>query len=158
MPNFDSAFTRTMVIEGWGETTNHPNDAGKLTKFGLSKTANPDLDIANLRLEQAKEIYRERYWKYTGARLTNQQCAEVVFDMGVNAGPRFSVKLAQRAAGVSPDDGLLGSQTRAAIERDPMRFIRDFTLLRISYYAALTSRPTQRVFLRGWVMRSLSFL
>jgi murein DD-endopeptidase MepM/ murein hydrolase activator NlpD len=42
---------------------NHPKDPGGLTKFGVSKRANPDVDIAKLDLAGARAIYKKRYWE-----------------------------------------------------------------------------------------------
>lgn len=45
-----------------GGYTNDPDDPGGETKWGISKRANPDLDIKNLTLEDAINIYYHRYW------------------------------------------------------------------------------------------------
>ena len=37
-------------------------DPGGETKFGISKRAHPDLDIANLTRDQAGAVYRRDYW------------------------------------------------------------------------------------------------
>lgn len=42
--------------------TNIKNDKGGATKFGISKAANPDIDVANLTQDKALLIYNTRYW------------------------------------------------------------------------------------------------
>lgn len=58
--NFDLAFKTTVGLEGG--YTNDPDDPGGETKFGIAKKYHPNVDIKNLTLEQAKEIYRKEYW------------------------------------------------------------------------------------------------
>lgn len=84
MSLFDSAFQIVVGIEGG--YVNDPQDPGGETKFGLSKRANPDLDIANLTLEQAKARYLEKYWKGRGCDKLPWTEALLVFDASVNGG------------------------------------------------------------------------
>ncbi|OXE36892.1 MAG: hypothetical protein CGW95_04725, partial [Phenylobacterium zucineum] len=53
---FDQAFE--VLIGHEGGYTNNPQDPGGETKFGISKRAYPDQDIANLTLDAAKAIYK----------------------------------------------------------------------------------------------------
>ncbi len=55
MTNFEGALKFTLSWKGG--LVNDPNDPGGETKYGISKRAYPELDIANLTLEQAKGIY-----------------------------------------------------------------------------------------------------
>ena len=41
---------------------NDPRDSGGETKFGVAKNANPNVNIAKLTLDEAKKIYKSRYW------------------------------------------------------------------------------------------------
>ena len=50
------------VIEHEGGYVNDPDDPGGETKYGIAKKSNPDVDIKNLTIEQAKEIYWDKYW------------------------------------------------------------------------------------------------
>lgn len=50
------------VLASEGGYVNDKYDAGGETKFGISKRAYPDLDIINLTIEQAKDIYYKDYW------------------------------------------------------------------------------------------------
>ena len=49
--------------EGGERLVNDPDDPGGLTKWGISKRAHPDEDIANLTLDDAIRIYQDKYWK-----------------------------------------------------------------------------------------------
>ena len=55
-----TAINHTLELEGG--YVNDPNDSGGQTKYGISKKAYPDLDIPNLTIAQAMEIYRKDYW------------------------------------------------------------------------------------------------
>lgn len=66
---------------------------GEVTKWGIYKTANPDLDVANLTIDQAILIYKQRYWDAylnKAPTLTLDDVpipyAVAVFDTGVNCG------------------------------------------------------------------------
>jgi lysozyme family protein len=84
MTNFDRAFAVIVGIEGG--YVNDPNDPGGETKFGLSKRANPDLDIKNLTLQQAQERYRTRYWACHDLDSLEYGKALLIFDTAVNGG------------------------------------------------------------------------
>ena len=66
-----SNFTQAMkFISKWewmdradGAYTNDPKDPGGETKFGISKRANPQMDIYNLTLPAALNIYYVDYWQ-----------------------------------------------------------------------------------------------
>lgn len=81
--NFEAAFQIVVGIEGG--YVNNPADPGGETKYGLSKRANPDLDIANLTLDQAHAIYRTKYWPQ-GADSWPYAEALLCFDTAVNGG------------------------------------------------------------------------
>jgi lysozyme family protein len=83
--SFERIFPFTMKWEGWSKETNDPSDPGGLTKFGLSKKANPDLDIANLTLQDAMEVYKKRYWTPIAEGL-DDALDMVCFDTAVNCG------------------------------------------------------------------------
>lgn len=65
---------------------NDPRDPGGETKFGISKRAYPNLDIARLTLEEAQAIYLRDYWTLCGCDTMPWERALCVFDMAVNQG------------------------------------------------------------------------
>jgi lysozyme family protein len=75
----------------------------------------------------------------------------MLFDFGVNAGPRTSVKLMQRAVGVTAD-GSLGPQTlAAATATDAGKLIDALAEARLAYYRSLDNFD---VFGAGWSKRT----
>lgn len=122
MSNFDIAFD--LLIKNEGYYSNDPDDKGGETKFGISKRSYPELDISKLTLEQAKEIYKRDFWDNLGLdRINNFSVGVAVklFDMAVNIGCKWAVKILQRAIRsltlnriILNEDGLLGAETLSA--------------------------------------------
>jgi lysozyme family protein len=77
-----------------------------------------------------------------------------VFDFGVNAGIRTSIKALQTIVGVTAD-GSVGPITLAATKAaDPHVFIQNFSARRMDYYRGLTTEwPTYGA---GWTNRTNS--
>jgi len=81
---FNSCVTLTLWLEGG--YVNNPNDPGGETKYGISKRAHPNVDIANLTLDEAKEIYLDEYWMPSGCENLPTPLDLCVFDAAVNSG------------------------------------------------------------------------
>ena len=92
---FDEFIKRTFKFEGEkGEIT---TDTGGLTKYGISKNANPDVDIENLTPEKAREIYRQRYYNVLGdLSHLSKESRIVAYDASVNHGPGFAKKMIKK--------------------------------------------------------------
>ena len=58
---FELAFKEALYWEGG--YVNHPNDPGSYTKWEISQKSYPNLDIKNLTIERAKQIYFCDFWK-----------------------------------------------------------------------------------------------
>lgn len=106
--SFVSAFANTVDLEGGyqcdpddsGNWTGGKIGAGELkgTKYGISAASYPDLDIKNLTVQQAEDIYLRDFWKPLNLdRVTNERIQEEIFDTGVNCGIGSAGKIAQRA-------------------------------------------------------------
>ena len=106
---FETCLSLLLVHEGG--YTNHPSDPGGPTNFGITiedyrryvKVNATAADVRRMRLDEAKIIYREKYWDA-------QRCDELpagvnyaVFDYGVNSGTGRSGKVLRRMLGL-PDE------------------------------------------------------
>jgi hypothetical protein len=81
------AIDLTIFLEGGEKCHTDPKDPGGMTKFGICKRYNPDLDIANLTREDAYRIYIERYWQWLDLdRFFRLDFAWKVFDISVTLG------------------------------------------------------------------------
>lgn len=120
---FEDAFRTTLRYEG-GYVE---NDAGKgPSKFGINKAANPDVDVKNLTKDQARELYKKRYWDVIGGdslAAKNPALAKVAFDTAVNMGPAKAKQLVEQSQG-DPNAILAMRQQHydKLIENDPKKF------------------------------------
>jgi lysozyme family protein len=170
---FELAFKETVDIEGG--YSNDPDDPGnwtggkvgsgelKGTKYGISAAQYPVLDIKNLTIEQAKEIYLRDYWlppKLSAVVDTRIACE--IFDTAVNMGPGAATFIAQEALNFLGEqvaqDGIMGGQTLAAInkwcEKDGEAFFKVLNGFQFMYYHQIITRnPDRRKSARGWMRR-----
>ena len=130
---FDKAFRFLLKHEGGylsAEEATRQGDPGGETKFGIAKRFHPTVDVANLTLMEAKEIYYREYWLPTGCVNLPGDLAIVHFDACVNTG-------------AAPATGfLLHSRDKGAAY---------YCQLRREYYQEIGKRQPQ--FLDGWLAR-----
>ena len=146
-----------VVLEHEGGYVNDPDDPGGETNFGIAKRSHPDVDIANLTKEGAKEIYKETYWDKNKVESLPVYLRHIYFDMCVNQGRGRAVKILQQAANAKGADlkvdGGMGPMTIAAMDGVELDRVRAY---RIKYYADLVTRkPDLEKFYFGWFRRGL---
>lgn len=166
MADFDKAIQKTLAWEGG--YVNDLLDPGGMTKFGISKRAHPDLDIASLTVEKAQQIYRREYWNALYDGIQDQAVAEELFDFGVNVGIKTAVRTLQESlrymlAGPIIPDGIFGRATLEAVNGAfPGLFLREFRARQAYYYADLVIRQadanehSKKRFLLGWFRRVMA--
>lgn len=123
MTMFDKAFERVFTNEGGfqddpkdrGNWTSGKVGVGELkgTKFGLAAMTYPQLDIKNLTLSQAKEIYKRDWWDKLGMERFRSAMQYQMFDAAINHGMHNATKILQYAVSAKAD-GIIGPKTRAA--------------------------------------------
>ena len=146
MTDFNTAFDR--LIGNEGGYTNNPADPGGETKFGISKRAYPDVEIASLTVEQAKAIYLRDFWNV----LADAHAAVKfqVFDFAVNAGIPTAIRKLQSSIGVA-DDGHWGAISAARLAAlDVNDVLMTFAAERLLFYTSLSTWDT---FGKGWSRR-----
>jgi lysozyme family protein len=155
--SFDEAFTQVIGLEGG--YVNDPADPGGQTKYGISKRAYPNVDIANLKLGGAKQIYLDDYWNKLDLSSVQSQVATEVFEQAVNMGTTQAVLHLQQALLMLGFqvyvDGVMGGQTISAANRanvtDLVRVMNGLQFMR--YWNIASSNPSQKKFFRGWLRR-----
>lgn len=159
MAEFDEAFRFLLPHEGG--LVDDPADPGGVTKYGISKTSYPNVDVANLTEDDAAEIYKRDWWdKYHYDCLIDQRIANKVFDLAVNMGASQAHKILQLACGDAGNsttvDGEFGPNTLAAANLCDPSTLLDFMRSRArSYYLNLVERrPSSAKFLNGWINRA----
>ncbi len=156
MNEFDKYFEELIGHEGG--YVNDPDDRGGETKYGISKRSYPDLDIKNLTLEQAKEIYyNDFYLRYKIERLP-EHIRKITFDMCVNFGARGAVKVLQEACNYKGRnnlvvDGMIGPKTINACKNVTIELVRAYRMLRFANI--VHKRPQNKKFWFGWYRRCL---
>lgn len=146
--NFQSAFEIIMSHEGG--YVNDPRDPGGETKFGISKRAYPNLDIKNLTLSQAREIYERDYWNACQCNDFPQRARLILFDCAVNQGVKTAIVIYQQSLGVTAD-GVIGPITiAAAYQKNNDETYQRFLTERAIRYVNNANFP---VYGKGWISR-----
>jgi lysozyme family protein len=143
-----------VVLDNEGGYVWHPNDPGGETNMGIAKLFYPNLDIKNLTKEQAINIYFRDYWKNMHLdKIHNDDLVLQVFDFGINAGTKRSIKILQGMVGVDVD-GVIGPVTSYFVNYYSGNTVEEFKEKRREYYRSLVDRrPSMKVFLNGWLHR-----
>jgi lysozyme family protein len=128
-----------------------PHDPGGTTKYGIDQRSHPNVDVANLTLEQAKDIYRTGEWMKCRCENLKPGFDLAVFDAAVNIGANKAIKLLQQAVGVKID-GFIGPQTVTATNAASIEGLGEYIDLRESYYRALP-QSLRTHYLNGWLNR-----
>lgn len=146
----------SVVIKLEGGLVDDANDPGGITKWGISKRAFPDIDIANLTEEQARIIYFNHYWVPAKCALMPQRLRLIYFDMcvlhGLNAAAVTLQKALNNVGQHVEIDGVIGYETlNAAVYLEPDR-LRSYRVLRLSNI--IQNKPLMEKFWYGWYKRA----
>jgi lysozyme family protein len=155
--NFALALDRLLAHEGG--YSNHPSDPGGPTNFGITiadyrkyvnSAATAD-DVRRMRIDEAKAIYRSKYWDALRCSELPSGVDYAVFDYGVNSGIGRAGKVLRRLVGL-PDDSYVvtAAVLAAAHRRDPGQLARAICEERLLFLKRL---KTWDVFGHGWERR-----
>jgi lysozyme family protein len=158
--NFDKSVS--LVLKHEGGYVDHPSDPGGATNMGITRktlanwrgvvpyTNLPKSEVKNLTVEEAKEIYKARYWDEVNGDLLPSGIDHVVHDYGINSGPQKAVMELQELVGVARD-GVVGNKTLAAVaEKDLEALLISYMDERLKFLKRLS---TWAVFGKGWKSR-----
>lgn len=174
MADFKTALKDTLGIEGG--TSNNPKDRGGFTYKGISRKNWPNwrgwfyID-ANEPVPDhlVFEFYQMNFWdRISLSSIVNQRIANELFDTGVNVSTKTAATFLQRALNLLNQegklyeditiDGLIGIKTLQLTNSHPYpdALLKLLNGLQLSYYVAICEKdPTQEVFLRGWLKRTI---
>ena len=124
---------KTWIIYIEGGLVRDKDDPGGETKYGISKRAYPNLDIASLTEDDALRIYKRDYWDKCDCDNLPYGMDLEVFDCAVNMGPNASMALMNNAP-----------------------TYEDHILNRIERYINISAKNANlKKFFRGWVIRCI---
>lgn len=160
MAMFEVSFNRVFTNEGFFQ--NNPNDRGNWTsgqigvgelrgtKFGICAMSYPHLDIINLTLFQAKEIYKRDWWDKFKMERFRPAMQYQMFDAAINHGMYNATRMLQWAVGAKAD-GIIGPNTLASVKATELN---DLLLCFISERLVfMTDISTWAEFGKGWARR-----
>lgn len=143
----------TMAQEGGAKTSNHSNDPGGLTKYGISQRAFPGTDIEALTEAAALELYRAEYWTRIRGDALPAPVDLAVFDYAFNSGVAHAVEALQVLLGVK-NDGYIGPKTLEVLAtKNPFALASDLLAKRLQFLGNLAG---WRTFGLGWARRLLA--
>ena len=153
---YAESIRRLLLSEGG--YVNHPSDPGGPTNFGITlrdyrryvKADATAADVRAMKVEDAKAIYRAKYWNLMCGDDLPAGVDYCVFDYAVNSGTGRAPKVLQRVLG-APVTGRMDETTLAAArERDARALIRAICDERMRFLQSLKTWP---VFGKGWGKR-----
>jgi lysozyme family protein len=154
--NMDWEVAVDFVLKMEGGYTVDPADPGGETNWGISKKSYPNLDIKNLTMDQAKDIYFKDFWQPCACDQLPSGFAVAVFDTAVNQGINMAIRLLQIVVDVNVD-GVIGPQTiTAAFKTDPQKIKKFLAERLLSYVRLMQTKPNLFVFAINWFHRVLS--
>lgn len=138
-----------LILAEEGGLSNHRQDPGGLTRFGISQRSYPNVDIANLTIQQASSIYLNDYWNPIRGHLLPHGLDLMVFDGAVNQGVQTAALLLQQALGIKAD-GSIGPITLTRARQAMPGLLITFAAERALRYEFNRNEET---FGRGWYRR-----
>ena len=154
---YDEALRRLLVHEGG--YSNHPSDPGGPTNFGITiydyrryvKPSATAADVRAMRIDEAKAIYRAKYWNAQRCDGLPAGVDYSVFDYGVNSGIGRSGKVLRRVVGLPDNTSVVTEEVLGAVaQRDAKAIIGAINDERLRFLKGLKTWP---VFGAGWSRR-----
>lgn len=140
------------VLAEEGGYVDSPLDPGGRTKYGISARAYPNVNIKELTIERASNIYKQDYWDRCRCDELPLPIALLVFDTAVNQGPEIAVKLLQTSLGILID-GLIGPTTLQQAAAVPViDLIMEFVSRRLYRYGLNNQFQEYGM---GWTRRTI---
>jgi lysozyme family protein len=147
---------------GWSD---HKDDPGGKTNWGvtqatlsayLGRPATVD-EIRQLPRARAESIYRKMFWDAVGGDALPDGVDLVVYDYGVNSGPKVGVKALQAVLGVLPDGWVGDTTIKALAAADKADVINGVCDRRLAFMKRIRNKKTRELlwasFGRGWQRR-----
>jgi lysozyme family protein len=153
---YPESIRRLLLSEGG--YVNHPSDPGGPTNFGITlgdyrkyvKADATAADVRAMKVDEAKAIYREKYWAAIRCDELPAGVDYCLFDYAVNSGTGRAPKVLQRVLGASVTGRVDDATLAAARGRDARALIQAICDERLRFLQSLNTWP---VFGKGWSRR-----
>ncbi len=168
---FDEHLAKLLQHEG--NYSNNPSDNGGETYKGITKkyyglwegwriidaTDDKSSLVSNTELNAlVAKFYKEQYWdKLRCSDIKDDFNSGMLFNLAINVGKNVIVKKVQRILKVT-QDGELGPKTIEALNSvDSTLFMYQMIIEMTDFYVSIAAKGNNNIFLRGWLLRILSF-
>src|SRR4051812_11632062 len=146
------------VLASEGGYVNHPSDPRgpknfEITTADYRRYMKPDAtasDVRAMKVDEAKAIYREKYWRAMRCDDLPGGVDYCAFDYAVNSGTGRVPKVLQRVLGISVSGRMDDTTLAAAKKREPRALIEAICDERLRFLQGL---KTWTVFSAGWSKR-----
>lgn len=154
---YDESLRRLLVHEGG--YSNHPSDPGGPTNFGITiidyrkyiDAGGTADDVRTMDVEDAKTIYRAKYWDAMKCDELPAGVDYAIFDYGVNSGIGRAPKVLKRILGLDASSATVTKQLiEASHKRDAKELVTAICDERLKFLQGLRTWP---VFGKGWGRR-----
>src|SRR5204862_2044385 len=153
---YAASIRRLLLSEGG--YVNHPSDPGGPTNFGITlrdyrryvKADATAADVRAMKVEDAKAIYRAKYWNLMCGDDLPAGVDYCVFDYAVNSGTGRAPKVLQRVLGASVTGRMDDATLAATRRRDARTTVQAICDERLRFLQGLKTWP---VFGKGWGKR-----
>ncbi len=150
---YEEALRRLLLHEGG--YTNHPADPGGPTNFGITladyrRYVKPDAtadDVRAMKVEEAKAIYRSRYWDAMRCDELPAGVDYCIFDYAANSGTGRAPKVLQRLLGAPVTGEIDDATVRFSRVHDARTLVAAICDERLRFLQGLKTWP---VFGKGW--------
>lgn len=140
--NYNDCLTRLLKDEGG--YTNNPNDSGGPTNFGITladyrnyiNKAGTAANVKGMSIDEAKAIYKSKYWNAMGCDALPSGVDYTVFDYAVNSGLGRPQKALNRFKSIT----------------DPVKLIDAINDERTTFLKSIGTGKNS-VFMKGWMAR-----
>lgn len=160
----DIQFGLNFVFKNEGAYSNHKDDKGGATMWGVTKIEwekyhgkkFTDEEIRQMKLEDAAIIFKTKYYDYAGLDdITDKYKATAIFDQCINWGVQVGVDFAAEASGLKTHKSIM--LTVEEIDRinamDRVTFVNRFADIAIAKYTKHGWLPWNWAFRKGWIAR-----
>lgn len=163
MPSAAFNASLPFILRWEGGFVDHPADPGGRTNKGVTQRVYdawrrrqglPQRDVKLIEDGEVHTIYESGYWIPPRCDLLAQPLGLVQFDTAVNMGPGRAVRFLQQAVGCDVDGDFGPGTERAVAGCEPGDAVAKYCNVREGFYKQIVqNKPSQAVFLKGWMNR-----